>query len=208
MARSPARSCGHHGGVHGQGHGRQLRRRVGVGDAAADRPAGPYLAVPDERHGQAQQFAAVDAVALDAALGDGGADQPVRRPALHALQFLDGPDVDQHAGTGQPVVEHRDEALAPGQGSGLVAVLGQHRESLVEVSRPAVDERRRLHERSPAISRSHFRYSSRARSAPLTNISSGSVIGTWAGICDSTIGRSWSVTSCANAMNSSPWSSP
>ena len=108
-------------------------------------PASPYLAMPDERHRQAQQLAALDPVPLDTALGDGGADQPVRLPALHPLELTDGADVDEHLRAGQPVVEHRNQALAPGERSRLLAVLGQHSQSLVEGSRPAVQERGWLH---------------------------------------------------------------
>ena len=117
---------GHHGGVDGQGDGRQFGCRIGMSNTAADRPASPNLAMPDERHRQAQQLAALDPVPLHTALGDGGADQPVRLPALHPLELTDGTDVDEDLRAGQPVVEHGNKALAPGQRSRVLAVLGQH----------------------------------------------------------------------------------
>ena len=73
------------------------------------------------------------------------ADQPVRLPALHPLELTDGTDVDEHGRASQPVVEHGNQALAPGERSRLLAVLGQHSQSLVEGPRPAVQERGWLH---------------------------------------------------------------
>ncbi len=69
-------------------------------------------------------------------LGDGGADDQRPVVPLDPPELGDARDVHQHARPGQPEVEHRDQALTSRQHLGLVAVLGQHRERLVDGRRP------------------------------------------------------------------------
>src|SRR5690606_10037234 len=76
-------------------------------------------------------------------------------------------DVDDDAGLGQPHVEQRHEALAAGQQLGLVAVLGEQRQRLVDRRGPAVGEGCRLH-RAPS-----------RRAASIASHTRRGVIGVW-----------------------------
>ncbi len=123
-------------------HGGQLGRRVGVGDAAADRAPVADRHVADEGQGLGQH-----GEALGHQRRPLGVPFPGRGPEGHgvatvldAAQRRHPVDVDQLGGPGQPHGQHRDQALAAGDDLGLVAVLGEQGQDLLERS-PAPSSR-------------------------------------------------------------------
>jgi hypothetical protein len=138
-------------GVEGQGDGRVLGGRVGVGQRAADRAPVADLRVADERRdpGQQRHRPGHLCAVLDRRLGGGGAHPQAAVAALDAPQVVDAPDVDEVVEHGQAQGEEGDQALAPGQDLGLVAQLGQGRGRLAGGAGGVVLERCRLHEGRP-----------------------------------------------------------
>jgi hypothetical protein len=127
---------------------RELRGRVRVGEAAADRAARANRGVRDVagRLGHQRHALAHERVALDAPLAHHRAEADAPVPGLldrveprHPVQ------IDHHRRLGHPHVEHRNQALAAGEQAGRVRVLRQEREDLGHRLRSRVLERGRLH---------------------------------------------------------------
>ena len=85
---------------------------------------------------------------------DGPFEGPLAHQRAHVqapVHLLDGieaaqtVEVDDHRRGGQAQVQHGHEALAAGQGPGLVAVLPQQAERLFQLGRALVAEPGRLH---------------------------------------------------------------
>src|SRR5205823_2317459 len=66
---------------------------------------------------------------------------------LDSLEIGKAVEIDDDAGGGEAQVEHRHEALPPGQWTRLVAVFGQEAHGLGQRPWPFVPERRRFHRR-------------------------------------------------------------
>jgi len=77
--------------------------------------------------------------------------EPQRAVAfLDAVQTRDPVDVDQMLGRREPEFHHRDQALASRQDLGVLAVLGEQRQGLVERGGPVVLESRWQHAIAPS----------------------------------------------------------
>ena len=130
--------------VESQQHRGELRRRVGVGDVAADRRADPYLRVGDV----ADDWGSTGKAAATAALRSSArarAIAPTTTASACTVTLVEGGDsvdVDEDRGAGQADVEQRDEALPTGQYGRLVAELVKHLERVVHRAGPMVREQR------------------------------------------------------------------
>ena len=105
----------HHPRVGGQRGAADLRCRVGVRQAATDRAAvaHPHVADVLDRVGQQRAVPPHQAVLeQDAVPGEGG--QPEHAAGDGRLPVVGRVDVDEQPGMGEPEVEHRHKALAPG----------------------------------------------------------------------------------------------
>jgi hypothetical protein len=113
---------------------RQLRRRVGMGEAAAHRAPVAGLGMADERQGLAYQRHACGEliVALGDALPQAGACPDRVAVEAHVFQGLDLVDVDQPRRAKQAKRHHRHQALPAGNDLGGVAVLPQQLAGLLE----------------------------------------------------------------------------
>ena len=132
--------------------GGQHRRRVvgggiGVGQAAADGAGVAHLHVADDGGGLGQQGRAAGdgAGGLHVAVGGAGADDDVAPLGADLAQLLDPADVDQMLGRRQAQLHGRQQAVAPGEQAGVVAVLLQQAHRLVEGGGTMVLEARRNH---------------------------------------------------------------
>jgi hypothetical protein len=127
---------------------RELGRRVGVGETAADRAARANRGVRDMagRLGHQRKALAHERVALDAPLAHhrAEADAPLPR-LLDRVEPCHPVQVDHHGRLGHAHVEHRDEALTAGEQAGTVRILRQERQGLGHRLRSRVLERGRLH---------------------------------------------------------------
>ena len=146
LARRPA---GRQARLEAQRHGRQLGRRVGVAQAAADGPAVPDLEVPDprERVGQERRVPGGERAPLHGALSGHRPDGEAAGPDPDVRQLRDAVEVDQPLGRGEAHVQERDEALAPGEELRLVAVLRELGDGLVDRADGRVLEDGGLHSR-------------------------------------------------------------
>ena len=137
----------------------QLRGRVGVGDAAADRAAVADLRVAHEPERVPKQRAALGHLrrAFRGALPGEGADAQ-RAPVVPDVgQRFDPVDVDEIRRPGQPHVHQGDEALPARQHLGVVAVLGEESRPLIDGPGTVVLERRGLHALPPRRSSRHLK---------------------------------------------------
>ena len=101
-----------------RGEGRDpVGRRIGMGQAAADRAAVAHRAIGDRAgdRGQGAIGGIGHAAVLDVGVGDAGADQKTVVLGLDAQQLGHGCDVDQQVGLRQAQIQHRPERLAAGQ---------------------------------------------------------------------------------------------
>jgi len=128
---------------------RQLGRRVGVGQAAADGALAADGRMADVRHGLGHQRGGGThgRTVLDGPLTD-------HRPDLHGtvgdvqgLEAGDAGEVDEHLGCGEAQRHQWPEALPAGDHPRLVAVLRQRVEHLLDRVGAHDTERRRLHRR-------------------------------------------------------------
>ncbi len=128
-------------------HRRQLGGRVGVGERAADRAAVADLEVADPRDRQAQQGdgGGGGGVLLHGPLAGHGPDLEVAVGALGPLEGGDAVEVDEVVEAREPQRQQRDQALAAGERLGVVAVLGEQPDGVVDAVGRVVLERRGLH---------------------------------------------------------------
>ena len=125
-------------GVEREGHRRQLRRRVGVGDRPADRAAVADLEVSDERERLGQQGHRLTdgGVVLDGALGRHGLDRDRavgarRRPRSSSTRFRS----TMCSNRVRRSAEHGDQALTTRKQLRLVTVLGEQRGDVTRATR-------------------------------------------------------------------------
>ena len=128
--------------AHGEQHGRPVRRRIGVGDGAADRAPVADLRIADAAGHVVEHRVVVDddRVLVDLAMGRLG-------PDAELVVGLDDPiepghvaEVDQEGRLGQPELDERDEAVAAGQQLGLAFAVLEDPQRLVQVRRTDVVE--------------------------------------------------------------------
>src|SRR6202011_551411 len=127
--------------------GRQLRRGVGIGEAAAERAAVTDRYMPDVRRGAYQQ--------RDMLLHKLGTKQlamPRQRAKTHASvglrlsgELVELADVNKELRRRQPHVEAREQALPAGNRHGVAPVLRQDAIGMVEGPWPDVAEVASLH---------------------------------------------------------------
>ena len=111
-------------GVEGEGHGRVLGRRVGVGQRAADRAPVADLEVADVRRGRAEQRHVAAATSARARASAVAVTAPIRDVAVRRGRCLAARRRGRGrrgARTGEPQGEHRHQALAAGEHLRLVA---------------------------------------------------------------------------------------
>ncbi len=130
-----------------QRRARDLPGRIGVSEAAADRPPVPYPHVADVPGRGAQQ----GRVAADRRVGEqlrvpGQGRKHQAAGVQVRLARVSGVDVDEHGGPDQPQVQHRHQALPAGQQLGVLVVVGQGLHGRVVADHPGVLERRRNHD--------------------------------------------------------------
>jgi hypothetical protein len=150
-------------------HGRQLGRRIGVGEAATHSSARPDRQVRDvaSRFGKQRESLPDDGLELEPALAHHGADANGAVRGLEQVEAGDPVQVDKYGRPREPHVEKRDEALPAGQQARLLRCLDEGCKSFIHSFWCAVRERCRLHCAIPDAAR--------LRAGPLTKarISSG-----------------------------------
>ena len=127
-------------------HGRrQVGRRVGVHERAADRAAVADLPVADEtRHVRQQRHPLGQQRGVhDVGMTGGRADRDVAVVLADVGQLRDAGDVDEDGRGGEPQLHHRQQRMAAGDELGVVAVLGQRRERRLDRRRAARTRTRR-----------------------------------------------------------------
>ena len=111
----------------------ELGGRVRVRDAAADRAPGADRDVRDQRErlGERRAEPRQIGIAFRVALADAGAHHE-RSVGVDRPQGGDPADVDEARRAGEAERHQRDEALATGENLGVVTVLGEEVEGLVD----------------------------------------------------------------------------
>ena len=133
MRRTPAGPDGLHLGAERQGHRRQLAGRIGVGDRAPDRAAIADLEVPDVGDGPRQErYGGHGGVRLGDRLAHHRADADSPVAPLDGVEALDSPEVDDVRVGGEAQGHHRYQALAARQQLGVVAVLDEKVDDVVD----------------------------------------------------------------------------
>ncbi len=133
----------------GQCTAADLRCRIRVRQAAADRAAVAHAHVADvpDRRGEQRAVPAHQIVPKQNAVpGEGG--QPEHAVGDGRLPLVGHVDVDEQLRMGEPEVEHRHQALAAGQDLRLVTAVGQQAHGLVVAASSYVLEDRGNHPRS------------------------------------------------------------
>ena len=141
-------ALGHHLGVEAGGDRAPFRRRVGVGDTAAEGAAGADRAVRDVAHHRRQQAAerAVLDRLLERGMADAGADAEPAVLDPDAVELADAVDVDQMLRPRQPERHGRHQALPAGQHAAVVlGVAGEQVERFRDGLGGVVLERGGLH---------------------------------------------------------------
>ena len=145
VAAGPAQA---EAGAEGHGERRQLGRRIGVGQTAAEGPPVADLRMGDEgdRLVEQRRRRGHQRVPLQAALARQGADpQGAVRVPPEEVELRHAVDVDQERRLGQPEIHHRDEALPAGQDLGVAAVPGEQVQRGIQRGRSLIVERSGLH---------------------------------------------------------------
>ena len=130
----------------------QLRRRVGVRDRAADRPARADLRMPDVAYRLGEERPAAQRPRPSARDRHGARARrsAARRRPRAGRQATPTPfRSTSRVRPREPEVEQRHEALAPGEHLHVLVLTREQREQLVELPRGVVGERRGLHGRPP-----------------------------------------------------------
>ena len=129
-----------------EGH-RQVRGRVGMGDAAAHGAPVPHLQVADHRGrvGQPGQQSAHGFRRGHLGMGRERADDQVLAVHPDTAQAGDVSEVDQDLGLGEPELHGRNEAVPPGQQLAVLAVFLQQAERFLEGGRRLVSEASWMH---------------------------------------------------------------
>src|SRR5215471_13277336 len=148
VERASARTaccCYQNLGIQGEQHRGQIRGRVAVRDAAADRAPGAHLLVGEHGEGVGHRAeAGGDArVVLQGAVGGQGPDRRRSLVAGDAAEFCQAADVDERLRGGQPQLHQRQQGLAAGQQLGLLARggrLGEQGQRVLQRVRAGVTE--------------------------------------------------------------------
>ncbi len=121
---------------------RPVRRRVGVGDGAADRAPVADLRVADRGGHVVEERIAVadDRRLVDLAMGRPGADDEVVVGLGDAVEAGHVAQVDEQGRLGEPELDQREEAVAAGQQLGLAFAVLEDPQRLVQVPRTDVVE--------------------------------------------------------------------
>ena len=129
-------------GVDGDEDGRPVRRRVGVGDGAADRAPVADLRVADEgrRLLEHRVVVADDRVLVDLPMGRPGADAQVVVGLDDGVHAVDVAQVDEQGRLREPELDQGDEAVAAGEELGLALAVLEDPQRLVQVRRTDVVE--------------------------------------------------------------------
>ena len=125
---------------------RDLRRRIRVGEGAADGSPRPDRGMADEWHdlGEQRHLGADGGVVLEHALPGGGADDDAAALIAHESKLGNAGDVDQPLRPGEPHGHQRDERLPAGDDAHVVPGREQ-RAGLIEMRRPFIFERCGFH---------------------------------------------------------------
>src|SRR5262249_32722262 len=151
----PARPVQHDLRPEQQGEQAPFGRRIGVGDAAAERAPGPDRVVPDPpccpgEDPEVRPPRGVGGRRDGPVRGQRPDPQPVTVGAEVGQARYPG-DIDQGARPGQPEVHHRDQAEPAGQDLGLVAEFGKQRDRLGHAAGPVIGERGWFHSTPPSL---------------------------------------------------------
>ncbi len=119
--------------VERQRHRGILRRRIGVGDRAAERAAGTDLEVADVWGRQRQQWHRVGHLVVhpDEGVRRGRPDANFAVAQVDSDELVDPRDVDEVVEMREPHGEHGHQALTAGEDLRVVAVLGEQIDSLL-----------------------------------------------------------------------------
>ena len=141
----------HERGAQRQQGGRQVGGGIGVGRPSRRSCPVTHLVVAhvpggvgEQRYLLGQQLAG-----LHVAMAGQGADGHVVAAVADVGQVGQAADVDEHGRRSQAQLHERQQRVAAGQELGVVAVLGQQRQGLVDRARPGVLERHRDHSEPP-----------------------------------------------------------
>ena len=146
ISRSPRARAGDDARLERERRDGQLGRGVGVGEAAAERPARANRDVADVPRGEREEpVRAAQRRPLEPRVPDEGAELELAVPLRDAVEARDAVDVDDVRRPEEPVREHGHEALPAGEELRLAAASARSSSASSTEPRPRVRERRQLH---------------------------------------------------------------